>query len=214
MLECYRVMTEELPKQNSEDLAKVWEGYAETTPLLRVKPITESRGLHIRSRSHLKEFVEFPLLGACEILYDKNIRTKSSSANQKDTEHGSGGYIMIDFDTLSEENKKIGLTLGEVRPFDGIQQLTLSIPFSAQNTVSDVRQHAERLANQFVKQAPTWIPSFSMEDLYVKYGKTAPDGSAWEPEDFSDQFYYSPETKRFYLSEEQYSKVREWGTQK
>ena len=55
--------------------------------LEKVQPIEESAGQKI-TRENIREFVEAPLVEACEIFYDKNIRTLSSSANRKDIEKG------------------------------------------------------------------------------------------------------------------------------
>ena len=49
-----------------------------------VEPIAEGRGRHVRTREELKNLVEIPLLATCEELYDKNIRTLSTSANKND----------------------------------------------------------------------------------------------------------------------------------
>ena len=80
--------------------------------LTEVEPIKNSFK-HILKKEDLKEVVEPPLLTACEILYDKNIETKSSSANKDNVEQGFA-YIYIDYDTLSPANQEIGKQIGEV----------------------------------------------------------------------------------------------------
>ena len=58
-----------------------------------------------KSRDVLKLIVDEPCLKACEYLFDCNIRTTDSSANQGDVPFE--GRIVIDCSSLSEENKKV-----------------------------------------------------------------------------------------------------------
>ncbi|MEI6237241.1 MAG: hypothetical protein WCP03_01400 [Candidatus Saccharibacteria bacterium] len=60
----------------------------------------------IVDREDLKNYVELPLLGICEELYDKGIVTVASSANKQDIDSGYCS-LLINFESLSKENKDI-----------------------------------------------------------------------------------------------------------
>lgn len=84
---------------------KVWE----------VRPIHEAgdmieRGLPdsrgcIVTRDELKKIVELPCVPVALSLYDKNIRTRESDANQNSIKKGYA-EISIDINSLSEENRQ------------------------------------------------------------------------------------------------------------
>ena len=59
----------------------------------------------IKDRETLKLIVDQPCLEACEYLFDCNILTTTSSANN--SHMGQPGWIGINYDSLSEENKEI-----------------------------------------------------------------------------------------------------------
>jgi len=59
----------------------------------------------VATRDDLRKIVEEPCLAACLYLYDRNIRTVNSSANRQNI--GNNGWIGIDYDSLSESNRKI-----------------------------------------------------------------------------------------------------------
>ncbi|MCL4387488.1 hypothetical protein M1307_03815, partial [Patescibacteria group bacterium] len=69
-----------------------------------VEPIERSRSEMIKTRGEIKDLVESPLVEACEKLWDLNILTLASSANLKDI--GSSAYLVLDFDSLSDQNKE------------------------------------------------------------------------------------------------------------
>src|SRR3989344_7459093 len=102
--------------------------------IAEVKPVQESRNMIVRTRDQLRELVEFPLLRACEELYDKNIRTLSTSANEQDIKY-QNAHIIIDFGSLSEENKEIGKQLGEIHRADNLDQLVIKIPVEETSTI-------------------------------------------------------------------------------
>lgn len=170
------------------------------TKIGEIKPIEESRNTIVQSREQLKELVEGPLLSACEELYDKNIRTLSTSANKKDIQYGTA-HLIVDFDSLSEENKGIGEQLGEIHRADKMNQLVINIPLTEQSTASEVKEFAESVAHKFKNQPMTWAPTYTLEQMRQIYG-IDPNDETYDVEAFADQFYYDPEKKLFYPSEE------------
>jgi len=174
------------------------------TGIPEIEPIQESRGSMIKTRDQLKELVEAPLLGACEELYDKNIRTLSTSANKKDIESNQPGYIILDFNSLSEENKKIAEQLGELKHEDNSDQIFIEIPLDQNTTIEEIKKLSADIVDKFKKQPMTWAPTYTLEDLREIYR----DKEA-QVEDFADGYYYDPEKKIFYLSEEHFKKVNE-----
>lgn len=121
-------------------------------PLSQVEPI-EERGISVQGSEDLKEVVESPLLEACQILYEKGIRTIMSSANKKDLSVGEV-YIIIDHDTLSPENKKLAESMGKLHTTHGsipTKAVKISIPIVG-TTVGDVRKSAIKIALTFKRQ--------------------------------------------------------------
>ncbi|MGD0976687.1 MAG: hypothetical protein ABR875_00085 [Minisyncoccia bacterium] len=178
--------------------------------LSQIEPIENWRGTAIKKREQLKEFVEEPLLSACEELYDKNIQTLSSSANKKDIEIGDVG-IVIDFETLSEENRKIGLFVGKLSEGDGRQQINISIPVDKNTTVKDVQTRAMEIVHQFQKQPMLWAEVYTLEDMQKAF---PPDPENYNEKEYFDEiisygYYYDPESKYFFLSKEHYDKTHE-----
>jgi hypothetical protein len=174
-----------------------------------IEPITESRNTEIKNREDLVGLVEGPLLSACQELYDKNIRTTSTSANKNNIQSGFVG-LDIEFDTLSDRNREIGKTLGEVSFFDGMNILHIDIPITASSTFGEVQAKAEEIARKFERQ-PYSVITYTLQDLR-KFYSIDPDDESFGPESFSD-YYWSPEHQLFFLSEEQFKKATEF-TQK
>lgn len=61
----------------------------------------------LSSKEDIKRYVEKPLIPMANYLYDLNILTTMTSANL----NYNRAYIIIDYDTLSEENKEIANSL-------------------------------------------------------------------------------------------------------
>lgn len=189
--------------------------------LNEVLPIQKTRGLIITKREQIKEIVEAPLVSACEVFWDKNIKTYESSANSQDIQRGNC-YIRIDFDSLSEENKKIAEQYGEPYNDVGVQVLELVIPVTSSETVKEVSDKAVDLANTFHKQKPTWIEGTTLQqhidwlnERYGKYPQTAEEierlkqSGAWEEECKRLGKYFDPDTQTSWASEEYYQKFNE-----
>ena len=169
-------------------------------------PIEESRGALITKKEQLTELVEAPLLKACEELYDKNIRTLSASANRKDLAFENAG-IWIDFDTLSEGNKDIGRSLGNIHFEDGSNELKIKIPVTEDTTSAEVEDYANQIAHKFKKQPMTWAPSYTIQQMQSIFA-IDPNDESFSPKDF-DEFYYDEVGKLFYLSAEHFRKANE-----
>lgn len=176
------------------------------TKIGEIKPIEESRNTTVRTREQLRVLVESPLLSACEELYDKNIRTLSTSANEKDIQYGTA-HLIIDFDSLSEENKKIGEQVGEIHRADEMNQLVIKIPVTENSSADEIKEFADSVAHKFEKQAMTWAPSYTLEQMRQIYG-IDPNDETYGVEAFADQFYYDQEKKLFYHSEEHAQKSK------
>lgn len=163
---------------------------------------------NILRREDIKTLVEVPLQRACEILYDKNIKTLSSSANKKDVK--TGAYIELDFDSLSPENKKIALSTGQVFERDGGSLVHISIPVDENTTVQSLQTISEELAEKFEKQPLSWAPADTLAEAREMYA--SPNASI---EELTQEFeeiggYYDAETGIFYASKEHYDKIKEF----
>jgi hypothetical protein len=106
-----------------------------------------------------------PLTAACLELYDKNIKTVSTTANRKDVE---GGYVGIGVDalSLSEENLKVVQELdGVLHERNGIKDYSLRIPVGLDTSVEEIRYKSLEIAHKFKKQEMTWAPTFTINQL-------------------------------------------------
>ncbi len=164
--------------------------------------------------------------------------TKSSSANGILDISAGFAYIELDFDSLSEENKKIAQQYGKIYRGRGGVALSLIIPIDSETTPQDISDRAMEIAHSFKKQQATWIPTFRREDyecspaelkrIYVERAWIAPEmqedeffayahrqGYLYDPnkEVFSSKdfltYYYDPNEGLYYYSEEHYKKAKE-----
>jgi hypothetical protein len=127
--------------------------YVDETLITSVQAIEEG-GLMPERVEDLEKLVEAPLLDACKILYNKGIETIFTSANKKDVLSGYA-HIAIDYEKLSEENKKIALTLGELGKAHGSierQAVYVKIPINENSTVGEIRKDSIRIAQEFKQQ--------------------------------------------------------------
>lgn len=191
-----------LAKDNSEKKdgipQKEWESLAD------VPAIEESRNQMITNRSELSQLIEKPLLKACEEFYDKNIRTLSTSANKKDMKAGEV-YIILDFSSLSKENKKIALQFSSPIKYDEFQAVKIIIPIKENTTPDEIAKEAERIAGIFQIQSANWIPKYTLDDLKNIYG-IPKDETKYDDPGIWEELYYDPNEKIFYMSEEHFKK--------
>jgi hypothetical protein len=166
------------------------------------------------TRDTIKDYVEEPLVEACKILYDKNIRTLSSTANLGNQEEGIAN-IIIDFNSLSERNRGIAVDILNLVPKPKISHpdipdigmnVILEIPFKRESTVSEISQKAKEMARKFVKQKPTWIRGITLEEVEEEWRMgSGPELLAY----MKERYYYDSENDLFYPNEEYYKKVME-----
>ena len=156
----------------------------------------------------IKELVEEPLILACQILYDKNIQTVASNANCEG-EQGEAS-IGIDWNSLSEQNRKIAESLG-LTPIQNEfgQTISFTMPITKNTVLEQVEDYFSKLAQMFVLQEPSWIPRYSIDDLKTIYGY--PENEEAEPSEFVESgYFYDDVLKTFYESEDHYRKINEW----
>ena len=175
--------------------------------LSEVPAIEESRNQMIIRRDQIKDFVEQPLLNAGQDMWDKNVRTLSASANKKDIEVGEA-YIIIDFNSLSEENKQVAQQLAEPIDYDGIRAVKVPIPVCFTTTTEHISQRAAEIADTFKKQPANWIPKYTLEYLKKAYC-IAPEETDYDDPGAWEGYYYDPREKVFYMSEEHCKKANE-----
>lgn len=194
-----------------------------TSSLSEVLPIHKTRGIAITTKEQIKEIVESPLVKACEIFWDKNIQTYESSANSESIKTGTA-WIRINFDTLSDENKKIASQYGQ--PYEEAmnagQMIELPIQIKGNETVDEISDKAADIANEFKKQKATWISGTTLQEhidwlnkRYGKYPETAQEierlkqPGVWEKEETEKGRYFDPETQMVFSSEEYFKKWKE-----
>lgn len=178
--------------------------------LTEVEPIKENRNTTIKRRGEIKDLVEFPLVTACEELYDKNIRTLESDANKESVNLGQA-RLTIDFDSLSDANKEIAQQLAEVKVSgDGIRIAAVKIPIDQDRPlVADIQGKAREIARQFSKQKMRWANPVTLDQLKDWYGYKPEEEI--DPEVFvpSEDYYFDKKSELFYQSEEHYIKANE-----
>lgn len=189
----------EFEQENEEQLKNIKE----------VPAIKNSRAEMISSKEKIAELVEEPVRLACEILYDKNIKTLESTANSGNLEYGHEAIVVIDYNSLSEENRKIAESMGLTpAPYDNTQSIALRLPIDENSTVGDISNRMNELANRFLKQEPTWIPRYNIKQLRKIYG-IGEDEEKYTPAYFKS-WYYDQDSGEFFYSEEHFNKVKEF----
>lgn len=184
-----------------------------------IEPIEESRSALIKSKEEIKKFVEQPLLKACEVLYDKNIKTLASSANKKDIEIGEA-YIIIDYDSLSDNNKEIAKGFASPIEYDGINAVKIIIPIDENMFIQRIEKEAIETADAFEKQPMSWAEIYTPNQLLREVMHIPEDNHEFDdPKIFEEAygFFYVPsleypdsfEKGLFYCSKEHYDKSRE-----
>ena len=176
--------------------------------LTDLEPIEESRNTMIINREQIGQYIESPLVKACEVLWDKGVRTLSTSANKKDISEGAG-YIIIDFDNLSPQNQEVATSLSEPIEYDGMQAVKIPIPLDETSILSDIETYALEVADKFVVQQANWVPRYTIENLKAAYG-IPPDNlefdspEAWTGDPAEGGYFYDPKEEVFYRSEEHF----------
>jgi hypothetical protein len=181
-----------------------------------IESIINNRSIAIESRDQLQELVESPLLTACEELYDKNIPTLSSSANKNDLAAGKV-YVNIDYEALSDENKKIAKTFGDPHFFapDNETSLQLAIAVNENTTEDEIREKFEKIVRQFHRQALR-VKSDTLEDLRKewKIDDITLDELKMTPQEYflGMGYYYDPISNKYFESEARFRRAEETKT--
>lgn len=112
-------------------------------------------------REVLSFIVELPLLSACQDLFDKNVRTVLSSANENDIRTGFA-YISLDCSTMSDQNlgvvDDLGLDTWSVAlPTGGELKLgRLKFPVDVDTRVEELSRRALESTVLFTLQPKLW----------------------------------------------------------
>lgn len=148
-----------------------------TTPIIKVKITTPTLAKdveHIRISGFghsiyfakdLSTYFELPLLDSGIDLYNKNIRTMSNNTGDGNTQNTSD--IIIDLETLSDENKAIASDLvskGKAMFYENSNDLKLFVPTSSTDTVEDIRTKMLEITSQFQLQDILY-GRYSIDDL-------------------------------------------------
>jgi hypothetical protein len=202
-------------------------GEKDNSSVSGIEPIEESNDFLLRTEEDIEKIVELPLIGACKELYEKNIKTVSSSANRKDVEglfteeKEPSAYIEIEKESLSEENLEILKKIKKDPKFDYLRveglkdtrEKTIMIHILLNKTgfsTEDIIRSAKTFTDELKEQEPLWIIKnhiYRIEDLERKYGykeKTNPD--IWVEEGY----YYDPESESFFESENHFKKYKKY----
>lgn len=154
--------------------------------------------------------MEFPLVAACEELYDKNIKTLESDANRESVNLGQA-RLTIDYDSLSDANKEIAKQVAEVYVSgDGIRVAGIKIPIDQDRPlVADIQAKAGEIARQFSKQRMRWASPVTLDQLKDWYGYKPEEEINPEVFVHSEDYYFDEQSGLFYQSEEHYRKAIE-----
>jgi hypothetical protein len=94
-------------------------------------------------------------LDATKIFINKGIKTHASSANKKDVT-SRDVYLILYFDSLNENNKKIiekeKYEIYEQQFFKKIKLVKITMPITNKTTVGEVREEFIKIANLFENQ--------------------------------------------------------------
>lgn len=143
-----------------KDTKRILTGFGEKEFQIFLNVNTE--GCIPLSREYIKYYADEACVKACELLYDLNIRTFSSGANVDGKENStSEAFILISYDTLSDENKNIVKKLISEGIIEKIvdnsgrgegNTINISVPINSDDLVGNVSDKLMALANCFVQQ--------------------------------------------------------------
>jgi|GEM_PF-6653988 len=203
---------------NEESLNPTPLQFDEQTPPINgsihdVRRIIETQGQVPRSQEDLAAIVEAPLLAAATTLYLRGIQTTSSTANPENIDGLGHGELAINYDSLSEENKLIAGDLAQQSQDRKLEQgrlstpivndagdLTIVIEISLAGTIEEMSARASAVAGLFQLQPMNWAPRYTFDELLDDYQVPPENRDEYKPEDFTEDYYLSPEDGLFYLS--------------
>ena len=161
----------------------------------------------VTARKKLSQIVELPLLRACQILYDKNIRTTEAVAN-REMSVGKYAFIDIDYGLLSDENKRIAERFGQPRSVGTEKRIRIEMPIRDENVkVPDIEKRFVTIAKSFKNQKMNWAITLTYEratQYPYSTEKKSPQIIAKERD-----WIWDTDEQLFYVSgREHYEKVR------
>jgi len=177
-----------IPKKDSLEIL-ITQKITDTLKIENINPLNRDKfNVILQKREDIKRIVELPLLEACELFWDKNIKTVESSANKENIQSGHG-WILLDWESLSDENKQIAQSQnGLVRKAHGGSETLfydLEIPMSKDMLVKDISKSAAELANKFQKQKITWASGITLEKRIAQIEKQRLIYKKSDPESFN-----------------------------
>jgi len=123
--------------------------YDDEVLISEVKPIEQGM-IDAGGSNNLETLIEYPLLDATKTFFKKGIKTWSSSANQKDV--NGEAYIILYYDLLSPNNKKIAESFGDISEYLKEKFIKINIPIEEKTTVGYVRRKFKEIADTFESQ--------------------------------------------------------------
>lgn len=182
--------------------------------LSEIGPIEEGAGIIFRHRDDIGKFVETPLLPVALELFDKNIRTLSSSANHKDLLMGEVGFE-IDFNSLSLENRITVVHLGKAVVFAGNPAVSIKIPVNQDTPIDQIEIMAKEVTQALILQPLRWGVYTREEMLWRNFANPDEVSSLSNEEIVASlnsgvlEYYYDPVTELFFESEELFDKFKQ-----
>jgi len=172
-----------------------------------VEPIDDSAAKLPMNEEQIKEIVEEPLQDAVlDLIKEKGIRTVSTSANKNDIENGYG-YIAVDYENLSQNNKrkldKQGYKTVEYGQKDRYKVVELKFQINKNTTVEEIKKEAQKIVNKFELQEPNWIKEYSVEDVMEIFSYKPEEKENFlkeAKEEKSSGYYFNQKTQKFYDS--------------
>ena len=181
----------------------------------------------VSTKEEIKVYVAGPVLKASEIFWDKNIRTTGSwvpSIQDVGGKSGPNNYIEIEYDSLSEENKKIALELteeGSFRTFDKSNNVRIVIPGN-NLSIEEIQRKSIEIANKFKNQDLLWYTPQTLDEAVTvleEWKKQRPQEekeyndeiervkNTWGQDLYSNQ-YFDKATNAIWASKELYDKSK------
>lgn len=152
-----------------------------------IEPIEVSANMLLKDEEDINKMIEEPLQKQIKEIIEKGIKPLSSSANKKDIEAGYG-HIIIDYESLSDENKNIvrkeGYKIIEFGTKEKKTAIEFKIPINQTTRIEEVREKAKKITKELNQQPANWIPEYSIEKIM-------------------EFFYYDPSEKEIFLKEYQ-----------
>ncbi|MBP6904575.1 MAG: hypothetical protein KBB91_00775 [Candidatus Pacebacteria bacterium] len=143
-------------EQKRFEINHEFKTYVDSALLSEVEPIEQ--GMYVsESSSHLETLVEYPILDAAKSFLEKGIKTVASSANKKDVAEGEC-YLILDYNSLNESNKKLAETLygdgiSEQQFYEKIKWVKITIPVTKKTTVAEIKEKFQEIVKQFEDQS-------------------------------------------------------------